>query len=52
MPEMREKKTDSYRTLSGEPVPRVGESSPEEKAEFADEFLRMLNEGNRYLGDQ
>jgi len=52
MPEMREKKTDSNSTLGGEPMPRVGESSPEEKAEFADEFLRMLNEGNRYLGDQ
>ena len=52
MPEMREKETNSNSTLGGKPMPRVGESSPEEKAEFADEFLRMLNEGNRYLGDQ
>lgn len=50
MPEMREKKTDSYRTLSGEPMSVVGPSSAEEKAEYAEELLRILNEGNRYGG--
>tara|TARA_R100000655_G_scaffold36008_5_gene69953 strand:- start:417 stop:1337 length:921 start_codon:yes stop_codon:yes gene_type:complete len=48
IPKMRKEQKEPYRTLDGKPLPRLEESTAEEKEAFAEEFRKLLDSTNPY----